>query len=175
MKQLNDLLKLYVLPVIQAGLVDADYNLYALIKPVLKGQETNHIEYDDPGKLCQGIHPNDKKDLWVAMMCTQIQTSVLSDIGKKKRYLATAKVDLIGYSKTFRLASDYVASRLSEVPYLTITNISDDSYKALAMLSNAKNYNVQHDMFIISFDYVYKTDFCTVETLTGTGACANVY
>lgn len=176
MKILNDLLKANVLPAIQSGLIDADASLYGIVVPVKKTKDsTSFVEYDDNSKLCVGIHPDDKKDLWVAMFCNTINTEVISEIGKKKRYSAVGRIELVGYSKTFRLACDYVVSQLSKVAHLTITEVNTDSYKALKRLSESKSYNVQHDLFTISFDYAYKTDFCTVETLTGTGACANVY
>lgn len=176
MKILNDLLKANVLPVLQSGLIDADASLYGIVKPVRKTKDSvSFVEYDDDSKVCVGIHPDDKKDLWVAMFCDRILPEVEAEIGKKKRYSAVGKIELVGYSKTFRLACDYVVSQLSKVPHLTITEINEDSYKALTRLSESKSYNVQHDLFTISFDYTYKTDFCTVETLTGTEACANVY
>jgi hypothetical protein len=174
MKILNDHLKATVIPALQSGLGTSVFNVYGLIKAVKHGKETIYIELDDDSKSCEGIHPNDKCDYWAAMLCTQIDTTVLRDIGNKKGYLATARVSLIGYSKTFRQAIDYTVSKLASVKNVTITRINDSSYDVLKVISSEKYYNIQHDLFMISFDYTYKTDFCTVDTLTGSEAC-NVY
>lgn len=171
MKILNQLIKANIIPILEAGLIDCDYNLYGLVTPVKTDKEIKHAEYDDSSKICVGIHPDDKKDLWGVFILDSIDPVIISEIGTKKRYNAVASIDFIGYSKTFREAPDYVMSRFAKVKNLTFTRLDPDSYKALQRLSNSKYYNTQHDLFTVSFKYNYVTDFCSVETLTGVEAC----
>ncbi len=176
MKILNDIITNEVLPVIQTGLIDCNSSLFSVIIPVNRGKEIYWIEYgEDNEKRCDPVHLNDKSDLWVACVVNSQPSEVIQEMGKKKRYNVSANIDVIGYSKVFRQAPDYVVSRLATIPFITIKDQRYNSYDILKRMVNVPDYNPQHDLFSINIELKYKTDFCTSETLTGVGACANVY
>lgn len=176
MKELNNIIKSNVIPVVQAGLIDCESKLYSIVIPINRKNEKYWIEYDDPNQLrCDPVHLNDKCDLWMAVIVNTINYELIQDMGKKKRYNAIADIDIIGYSKVFREAPDYLTTCLSKIKDVTMKSFRPNSYDVLKRMTNVEDYNTQHDLFAINIDLIYKTDFCTSLTLTGQEACSDVY
>lgn len=174
MKILDSIIRDKVIPVLQAGLIDCVYSLHSLIIPTKKGSEIYWVEYTDPNqKRCEPAYLNDRSDLWIAFILDYVDDNPEQSKGKKNIYQSTAYIDVIGYSKTFREAPDYVRSRLSSLSFIELERYNPKSYDILSKVTNVKEYDFSHDLFSQRIKLIFRTDFCDPLTLQGVEACPN--
>jgi hypothetical protein len=173
MKVLNEYIKTIVIPIVESGMVNCVVDGNAVVVPVLRGNVTNYVKYDDSRKLCNGVFINDGSDIFFAFVLHSQNFEVIQDVGNKKRYNVSANLKMYVFSKIFRGVKDYICSRLSEVKNLTINNVSGHATDSMSIFTN-KNISVQHDSFIVDLNIDYKLDSCNVKTIEG-GLLCNGY
>lgn len=160
MKALNELIKTKINPALS---IPAGNKVYGLVSPTKKQGVIYFHEYDDPNN--NPVHIADNVDIVIYHRLIDEQAQPISSMGKNTRYSIVANIDLVLYSRLFREAPDYILSKLSKVPKLLIRRRDSDSWKILTENTPKTDYNTNHDLVIINYEYTYTSDQCSVLAL----------
>lgn len=160
MKALNELIKTKINPALS---IPAGNKVYGLVSPTKKQGVIYFHEYDDPNN--NPVHIADNVDIVIYHRLINEVADVIGYRGKETKYKITARIDLILYSRLYREAPDYLLSKLSKVPKLLVRERDSDSWKILTDNTPKTDYNTNHDLIVISYDYTYTSDQCSVLTL----------